>query len=145
MKILIIIVVLVLVVVVGGLLYLGQKSGSGSAPGLQAGQLNACPSSPNCVSSEANTPQEQKVDPLPPGVWEQIPSVVAEMGGTVTRNDGNYIAAEFTSSLFKFTDDVEFRRSDDAVHVRSASRVGYSDMGANVERVAMLRERLLND
>lgn len=144
MKTLIIIGVVLVVVGVGGLVYLGQKSRTGTAPGLQAGQLTACPSSPNCVSSEANTPQEQKVDPLPFRVWGQIPSVVEEMGGTVTRNEGNYIAAEFTSSLFKFTDDVEFRRSDDAVHVRSASRVGYSDMGANRERVAALRDQLGN-
>jgi uncharacterized protein (DUF1499 family) len=144
MKILIMTLVAIVLVGIGGLFYLGQKSGSGTAPGLQAGQLTACPSSPNCVSSEANTPQEQKVDPLPLAVWGQIPSVVEDMGGTVTRNDSNYIAAEFTSSLFKFTDDVEFRRSDDAVHVRSASRVGYSDMGTNGERVAKLRERLMN-
>lgn len=145
MKTLIIIVVVLVVVGVGGLVYLGQKSRTGTAPGLQAGQLTACPSSPNCVSSEAGTPQEQKVDPLPLRVWGQIPSVVEEMGGTVTRNEGNYIAAEFTSSLFKFTDDVEFRRSDEAVHVRSASRVGYSDMGANRERVAALRDQMANE
>lgn len=144
MKILIIIVVVLVVVGVGGLFYLGQKSRTGTATGLQAGQLTACPSSPNCVSSEAGTPQEQKVDPLPLRIWGQIPAVVEEMGGTVTRNEGNYIAAEFTSSMFKFTDDVEFRRSHDAVHVRSASRVGYSDMGANRERVAALRDQLGN-
>lgn len=142
MKSMIIIALLLLAVVIGGLFYLGQKSASSTAPGLESGQLSPCPSSPNCVSSEAGTPQEKTVDPLPQAAWSQIPSVVEALGGTVTRSENNYIAAAFTSSLFRFTDDVEFRRADDAVHVRSASRVGYSDMGVNAERVAALRARL---
>ena|SRR6056297_94864 len=142
MKTFIVIVLLLLMVVVGGLFYLGKKSTGGTAAGLHSGQLSACPSSPNCVSSEANTLQDQQVDPLPLSAWQQIPTVAEELGGTVTRSESNYIAAEFASSRFKFTDDVEFRRADDAVHVRSASRVGYSDMGVNAERIATLRKRL---
>lgn len=128
----------------GGLFYMGQKSREASAPGVSDGQLAACPASPNCVSSESNTPQDKRVEPLPLGAWSQISATIEEMGGTVTRQERDYIAAEFMSKLFKFTDDVEFRLGDDAVHVRSASRVGHSDMGVNRSRVDDLRARLGN-
>lgn len=135
-------IVALIVLAVGGLFYLGQKSQRGAATGLVEGRLAPCPSSPNCVSSEAGMPEEKRVEPLPVNVWTQLPDVIADMGGTVTRREDDYIAAEFTSSTFKFVDDVEFRLTGDAVHVRSASRVGYSDGGANGARVAALRENL---
>lgn len=142
MKTIIIGIILLALAAVGGLFYLGQKSREGDPPGLVEGRLADCPSSPNCVSSEADTSTGQRVEPLPVSDWSRIPAVVADMGGTVTRQERDYVAAEFTSSLFGFTDDVEFRRGPDAVHVRSASRVGHSDMGVNRERVENLRERL---
>lgn len=133
---------LLIVMGVGGLFFLGQKSQSGAPVGLVEGRLAACPSSPNCVSSEANTPDDQRVDPLLDGVWAQLPAMIVDMGGTVTNRDATYVAAEFTSNTFEFVDDVEFRLTEDAVHVRSASRVGYSDRGVNRDRVASLREKL---
>ncbi len=142
MKIALIVLVLLVVLVIGGLFYLGQQSRSGSAPGLSNGQLAACPSSPNCVSSESSASEDQAVDPLSADSWDRLPAAVQALGGTVTRQDPDYLSAEFVSSLFKFTDDVEFRRADDGVHVRSASRVGHSDMGANRARVEALRAQL---
>jgi uncharacterized protein (DUF1499 family) len=58
----------------------------------------------------------------------------------------DYIRAEFTSALFRFVDDVEFyfqEKQDDetCIHVRSASRIGYSDFGANRKRIERLRSR----
>lgn len=131
-----------ILLVVGALFYLGQTSQSGTAPGLADGRLAPCPPSPNCVSSEAGSSDEQRVDPLPVGAWEALPAAIADMGGTVTSQDDGYLAAEFTASIFSFVDDVEFRLADDAVHVRSASRAGYSDMGVNSDRVAEIRENL---
>ena len=145
MKILFIIVVLLVVLIVGGLFYLGHQSSSGTAPGLTDGRLATCPPSPNCVSSEIGTPEDQKVQPLPVDIWPDIPAAVQELGGTITQQGGSYVSAEFVSSIFKFTDDVEFRLGEDAVHVRSASRVGHSDMGANSARVRAIRERLSTD
>lgn len=142
MKTILLIVVLLVVAVVGGLFYLGHQSGTGAAPGLEAGQLSACPSSPNCVSTEANATQGNRVEPLPADVWGRIPAAIEAMGGTVTRQERRYIATEFTSNLFGFTDDLEFRLAEDAVHLRSASRVGHSDMGVNRARVEALRDRL---
>ncbi|MEM9055826.1 MAG: DUF1499 domain-containing protein [Pseudomonadota bacterium] len=127
---------------IGGFYFLGQKSQSGTAPGLSNGRLSACPSSPNCVCSEGGTPEEKRVDILPAEVWVRLPDAIARMGGNVTAEDTGYLAAEFTSDTFKFVDDLEFRRTDDGVHVRSASRVGYSDRGVNAARVATLRTAL---
>ena len=137
MKFVFIGVALLAVLGLGGLFYLGQKSQGGAALGLVEGRLAPCPSSPNCVSSEADVPDEKRVDPLPVSAWARLPALIVEMGGAVTTQDETYIAAEFTSSTFKFVDDVEFRLADDAVHVRSASRVGYSDRGR--EQRARLR------
>jgi len=52
-----------------------------------------------------------------------------------------YIHAEFRSSFFGFVDDVEFLFPEDEkiIHVRSASRAGYSDFGANRKRVEKIR------
>lgn len=127
---------------VGGLFILGQQSAKGSASGMDGGQLSDCPDSPNCVSSESGTPPDKQVEPFALTAWERIPSVIEELGGRITVQNSDYIAAEFTSRIFRFVDDVEFRRGDEQVHVRSASRVGQSDLGTNAARVAQLRERL---
>ena len=128
----------------GGFIYLGQSSKNGQAPGLSQGQLAPCPSSPNCVSSEAGTEPGKRVETLTPGVWDKISATINDMGGTLTVTGDDYIAAEFTSATFGFVDDIEFRRAEDAVHVRSGSRVGYSDAGVNAARVDELRAKLAN-
>lgn len=67
--------------------------------------------------------------------------VIELLGGDVNYSDDNYMAATFTSDLFRFVDDVEFRvdQSSGSLHVRSASRVGYSDLDANRKRVEQIR------
>jgi uncharacterized protein (DUF1499 family) len=127
---------------VGGFAALAQYSKRGSAPGLVDGALSPCPASPNCVSSEPGTPPAKAVEALSAEAWPALPAAIAAMGGTITRHEGDYIAAEFTSATFGFVDDLEARKAADAVHVRSASRVGHSDNGANAARVAELRARL---
>ncbi|MEL8056698.1 MAG: DUF1499 domain-containing protein [Pseudomonadota bacterium] len=126
---------------IAAFVFLGMQSRSGSAPGLIDGQLAACPSSPNCVASETGTADDKKVDPLPLNTWAALPSLIEEMGGEVTRQTDDYISSEFTSSLFGFVDDFEFRLTDSDIQVRSASRVGHSDAGVNAARVADLREK----
>jgi uncharacterized protein (DUF1499 family) len=53
-----------------------------------------------------------------------------------------YLHVEFKSAVFGFVDDVEFAigESPGVIHVRSASRLGYWDMGANRRRVERIRE-----
>ncbi|MEL6825580.1 MAG: DUF1499 domain-containing protein [Pseudomonadota bacterium] len=127
---------------VGAMAFLGMQSHNGTAPGLVDGQLSACPASPNCVSSEADTPDDKKVQPLPVSAWTALPALIVEMGGELTIQDVNYVAAEFTSSTFGFVDDVEFRLTDTDIQVRSASRVGRSDAGVNAARVEEIRAKL---
>lgn len=126
----------------GGLAALAQYSKRGSAPGLVGGVLAPCPDSPNCVSSEPGTAPGKAVAPLAPETWAALPAAIAQMGGSITRHESDYLAAQFASATFGFVDDLELRRTAEAVHVRSASRVGYSDNGANAARVAELRARL---
>lgn len=140
-KILIILALLVLFVLVSFYI-LGKKSQGGSAPGLVDGKLAACSSKPNCASSEARTDESQKVEPFAAIEWEDLKQAVKDTGGVITNDTGDYFSAEFTSSFFKFVDDFEARRNDEFVHVRSSSRVGYSDRGVNKARIESLRAKI---
>jgi uncharacterized protein (DUF1499 family) len=53
----------------------------------------------------------------------------------------DYLHAEMRSLLFRFVDDIEFFLVADKglIHVRSASRAGYSDFGVNRKRVERIR------
>ena len=110
--------------------------------------LAPCPSSPNCVSSLADDPA-QRVAPLrlPEGREQAAAIIVATIGARprarVTRQEPGYIRSEFTSQVLRFVDDVEFWwENGQTVHIRSASRLGYSDFGVNRARVEALREEI---
>jgi uncharacterized protein (DUF1499 family) len=113
---------------------------------LTGNRLPPCPDSPNCVSSQA--PDEgHRVEPLafegdPAAAWDRLASVVRDMPRTeIVQDTGDWIHATFTSKIFRFVDDALFHLSpeDRRIHVRSASRVGYSDLGANRKRVEDIR------
>jgi uncharacterized protein (DUF1499 family) len=125
---------------------------SGKRPdtlGVKDGKLAACPGTPNCVSSQA-TDAEHKVDAIAYSTsaseaLEKLKSVVTTMErATVIEEGNNYLYAEFTSGLMGFVDDVEFYVDDSAkvIHVRSASRLGQSDLGVNRKRVEEIRAKL---
>ena len=61
----------------------------------------------------------------------------------ITETD-SYLYAEFTSKLMGFVDDVEFSLDPAAkvIQVRSASRLGESDLGVNRDRVQAIRAAL---
>ena len=114
--------------------------------GLVNGALRPCPNSPNCVSSESRE-DSSRCEPLhfrgsADEVMAKLKAVVQELGGSLKRDQGGYLWAVFTSRIFRFKDDVEFRlvEEENLIHVRSASRVGYSDLGVNRRRVSRLRE-----
>jgi uncharacterized protein (DUF1499 family) len=111
--------------------------------GVQEGTLTACPDSPNCVSS-FETDEEHGIAPLT-GNLEQIGSILQglDQANIVSASD-NYLYAEFTSSLMGYVDDVEFMYNEVAgvTHVRSASRLGHSDLGANRKRIEAIRAAL---
>lgn len=125
---------------------LGHGSRMGEAPGLVSGALAACPDKPNCVCSEFGEDAAHYVEPLeysdvpPERAWGEILQTIEELGGEVAVADDEYIAATFTSSLFGFVDDLECRLepSQRRIQIRSASRVGHSDLGVNRKRVEAL-------
>ena len=112
--------------------------------GVKDGQLTACPGTPNCVNSQA-TDTQSKIEPLPDVSIAEIKKVVEGMERTtVIEETDNYLYAEFKSKLMGYVDDVEFYRDRESgvVHVRSASRLGKSDLGVNRKRVEEIRSKL---
>lgn len=120
---------------------------SGKRPsnlGVKDGKLASCPGTPNCVSSQSTKSQE-KIAPLPMTSMAQLRKVVEGMELTkIIKETDNYLYAEFKSKLMGFVDDVEFYLDSKAkvIHVRSASRLGKSDLGANRKRVEEIRAKL---
>jgi uncharacterized protein (DUF1499 family) len=116
--------------------------------GVVAGRLTGCPETPNCVSSDAPPTDPHHVAALadPAGsTWPALIEKVAAMDGAVlVRSDGDYAHFTFESRLFGFVDDVEFHRrpATGEIAVRSASRVGRGDLGANRKRIAAIRAAL---
>lgn len=111
--------------------------------GIQNDRLASCPDSPNCVSSYASD-EEHSIEPLAASL-EQIEQILLSLdGANIVEAGDNYLYAEFTSSLMGYVDDVEFLYDSTSglTHVRSASRLGYSDLGANRKRIESIREKL---
>lgn len=115
--------------------------------GLLEGRLRPCPRKPNCICSEDRNAAAW-VEPLvfqdsPKNAWGQLKTVLEDMGGTIEHQNDDYIWATFSTKVFRFVDDIEFRMAaeDNTIHVRSASRVGYSDLGLNKRRMEELRSR----
>jgi uncharacterized protein (DUF1499 family) len=117
--------------------------------GVVDGRLQPCPGSPNCVCSQPSDASHH-VAPLPldgdpTGAIPKLRQLVASMPRTrIVTTTAAYLHAEFRSWLLGFVDDVEFLVDADAgvVHVRSASRTGYSDLGVNRRRVETIRRSM---
>ena len=129
------------------LFIMGQVSKNGQAAGILDGRLTPCLDKPNCVCSEYREDVEHFIEPLEISgqaadeVNAVIRGVIREMGGEIATERADYIAATFRSSLFGFVDDLEIRidPGKSLIQLRSASRVGYGDLGANQKRVEQFR------
>jgi uncharacterized protein (DUF1499 family) len=143
----------VLVVMLGGallaclLLIALARAARPPQAGPLEGRLRPCPDRPNCVCSEDGETTAW-VEPLgfegpPTKAWERLQITIREMGGKIQSQSDEYIWATFRTKVFRFVDDVECRlvTGDGVIHVRSASRIGYSDLGLNRRRVEELRAR----
>jgi uncharacterized protein (DUF1499 family) len=116
--------------------------------GVRDGRLADCPFNPNCVCSDASDPGH-RIAPFalatgPEQAWRAIEEVVASLPRTrVVVRQPEYLHAE-ARSLLGFVDDLELhlRADEGLVAVRSASRLGYSDLGVNRKRIEALRGRL---
>jgi uncharacterized protein (DUF1499 family) len=114
--------------------------------------LAPCPASPNCVCSDA-TDATHAIAPLevigdPEQAWQGLIGYLeAHRSFTIVEQRANYLRAEARTRWLRFVDGVEFQLQGDRRHVamRSASRVGYSDFGANRRRLEQLRRVLTPD
>lgn len=109
-------------------------------------QLTPCPNSPNCVSSQ-HVKQSQRVSAIAfQGQSQQamltVKQVMLALPGTkLLVQTESYLQVQFKTQFLKFIDDVEVivDASAHVIHIRSASRVGYWDFGANRKRVEQIR------
>lgn len=122
------------------------SSSTAMATGLNNGHLEPCPSSPNCVVSQDGD-EKHAVEPIVyngdrSDVKEALLKVLSVVPRTeVIEDNGDYIRTESTSRIFKFVDDAEFYfpKDENVIQVRSASRVGESDLGVNRRRIEQIR------
>lgn len=135
------------IIVIIGLVFIVLSVSSRKQPelGLFEGRLRPCPDSPNCVCSE-HQDHSAFIEPLlftttAENAWDKIKIVIVESGGEVVTDRDGYLHARFVTPLMRYIDDVELRmeHGKQRIQIRSASRVGYSDMGANRDRVARIR------
>jgi len=122
-----------------------------SALGLSDSRLVACPSSPNCFSSDDHD-KDHKIAPFQlvksaNEVWSVVQELVSKLPRTrIIKESEDYLHAECRSFLFGFVDDLELhlRPAAGIIAVRSAARSGYSDFGVNRRRIESLRTALIN-
>lgn len=110
-------------------------------------QLKKCPSSPNCVCTQA-TRKRKRMKPL--SFSNSVTAAYVKLknqmsiypNATIVSENGTYIHYEFKTKVGKFVDDVEFLFDEKTkqIHFRSASRKGWSDMGANKRRMKKIRK-----
>ncbi len=125
---------------------------SGKRPdnlGVEEGKLAPCPDSPNCVSTQADpSDEEHYMAPISyttstEDARVRVLDIVRSMSRTrVITEEATYLYVAFSTPTLRFVDDVEFFFDEDEklIHFRSASRLGYSDMGLNRRRMTQIRE-----
>jgi uncharacterized protein (DUF1499 family) len=117
--------------------------------GVRNGLLKPVPVSPNAVSSQATGGYYQIAPLRYNGTSEPamaaLKSIIESTPRTsIVEERADYLYAEFTSKLIGYVDDVEFYfpPNEPLIHVRSASRLGYSDFGVNRRRIEDIRAKL---
>jgi len=119
--------------------------------GVVEGKFTPCPDKPNCVSTQAANP-EQRIEPLRmEGNLDAVTlaareAILAMPRATFVIQEPKYCHVECCSLICRFVDDLELwiDLENRLVHARSASRVGYSDLGVNRKRVEQLFDKLVD-
>jgi len=114
--------------------------------GVHDGKLSPCPASPNCVVSQGADP-DHGIKPIAyTQSRDRARDLLAKVLGVVPRTeivtqDESYIRAQATSRIIGFVDDIEFYFPEDEplIHLRSAARLGESDLGVNRRRLEQIR------
>jgi len=114
--------------------------------GMLDGVLRPCPDSPNCVCSEKHTADNQQhyIEPMAADIaaWKRLPALLKQQGAHIEQQHDDYIHATFSTAIFRYVDDVEFRfdATEGLIYMRSASRIGRSDFGVNRQRMIVLQQ-----
>ena len=121
------------------------------AMGISGNRLAPCPDSPNCVCSDDRDRPSAVAPFIAPSqgepAWAALIAILeTDPAYTIVTRNEDYVHAEARTRWLRFTDDLEFhlRPERSEIAVRSASRIGYSDMGANRRRIEALRRAVLS-
>lgn len=110
--------------------------------------LPPCPSSPNCVSSLA--PDSHFIEPLrftgdAAAAFARLQTILTSRSGTrIVATTGTTLQVEFRT-LLGFVDDglLVLDAPAGVIHLRSAARLGYWDLGKNRSRMEEIRQQFL--
>ena len=142
-------------ILIGGVIMLWSSSvilaGRPVNLGLKNKLLAPCPKSPNCVLSQQSD-EKHRIQPLAytgslEVAKERLSQVLMSLkNARVITQNGDYWHVEFITRWLRFIDDVEFYfpESEALIHLRSASRWGYTDFGVNRKRVEKIRDQFEN-
>lgn len=113
--------------------------------------LSGCDGLQNCAASTATEKSNfvAAFDYTGPAstAMAQFADIIKTQSGTdIVTLQNDYLHATYKTALLGFTDDLELLldEASSLVHVRSASRLGKSDLGANRKRIEALRELAKN-
>jgi len=140
-----------IMIVLTSLIFFSGCTGVIPKLGIENGQLIQCPTTPNCVNSQAKD-KKHYIEPIlmtgtPLEVKNHILKILNELKrAKIIVAEDHYIRVEFISKVFRFIDDLEFyfpntKSKEMTIHVRSASRVGHSDFGVNRKRIEQIRSK----
>jgi len=109
--------------------------------------LSPCPDKPNCVSSTASIPS-QKIEPFKfSGSAKDAINRLADISTALPKSQihnkqSNYLHVIFKSPLMNFVDDTEFLADESSglIQIRSAARLGHSDLDKNRQRIELIRQ-----
>ena len=129
-----------------GLIIAGCAGTPPSHLGVKNGKFVPCPDKPNCVNSQSSD-KDHYIEPLTykgskAEAAKKLKKVILSVERTrIVEDADNYLRVEFKSAVMGFIDDVEFYFPDEPIiHLKSASRIGYSDFGVNSKRVKQIRK-----
>lgn len=133
------------ILIFSGIALIAGEGGKAADHRVEGRKLRPCPGSPNCVCT-MNTESRHAIEPLrfaeaPDAAFARLKRIVRGTArSSIIFEDNAYIQAEFRT-LLGFVDDVEFLldRSAGVIHMRSASRLGYWDLGVNRRRLEEVR------
>lgn len=117
--------------------------------GLKNNKLYPCGWTKNCINSRSKN-NEDAIDPIKfesEDILNKIELFFKQnYNSNLINKTPSYLHIVVSTSFWHFKDDVEFLVDQDQkiVEIRSASRLGYSDMGVNRKRIEKLKKYLKN-